>query len=490
MAAQDSEICAFGVSELGRLYRRGELSPVEAAQACLKRIEHLQPTLNAYLSVTEEAALAAARVAEKQFRAGIDLSPMQGIPCSVKDIIKVQGTRTTAASRVLQEAPRDTEDATVTKRLRASGAVLLGKLNLHEFAYGDPDPDGPFGVVQNPRRLGHQCGGSSSGCGAATATGLAVVSIGTDTGGSIRHPAAVCGVYGMKPTFGLVPLTGVIPLSTYLDTVGPLGRSVADVAAGLAAIAGFDHKDRFSAERVVDEYVVEPADMHSIRLGIPENPEFRLGFPDALELIDRARDALLKAGAIPVPFKLERVLEVTDLVRTIFIPTELWPYHEQFLDRQELYGRNFRERAFPGRNVTAAQYLAGKEEEAEIRKEWRNLFDRCDVVILPVNTGGALPHGENTYQLNGKTYPLRAITSAFNPFANATGLPAFTVPVGATGDGLPIAVQLLGPHFSERRLLAVGCVLERALGELVAGWGIEPAGRLPQNTAAAERINA
>jgi aspartyl-tRNA(Asn)/glutamyl-tRNA(Gln) amidotransferase subunit A len=345
--------------------------------------------------------------------------------------------------------------------------------------------------VQNPRRLGHQCGGSSSGCGAATAAGLGVVSFGTDTGGSIRHPAAVCGVYGLKPTYGLVPLTGVIPLSPYLDTVGPLGRSVADVAAGLAAIAGFDRNDRFSAERVVDDYGTEPADMRSIRLGIPENPEFRFGFPEALALIDRARDALLEAGAIAVPFKLERVLEVTDLVRTIFIPTELWPYHEQFLDRQELYGRNFRERALPGRNVTAARYLAGKEEEAEIRREWRNLFDRCDVVTLPVNTGGALPHGQNTYQLNGKTYPLRAITSAFNPFANVTGLPALTVPIGATGDGLPIAVQLLGPHFSERRLLAVGGFLEKALGELVAGWGIEPAGRpQPQNAAGAQRINA
>jgi aspartyl-tRNA(Asn)/glutamyl-tRNA(Gln) amidotransferase subunit A len=258
MEAQDSEICAFGVSELGRLYRRGELSPVEATKACLERIKRLQPILNAYLSVTEETALASARVAEQQFRAGIDVGPVQGIPVSVKDIIRATGTRTTAASRLLQEAPPDTDDATVTKRLRASGAVLLGKLNLHEFAYGDPDPDGPFGVVQNPRRLGHQCGGSSSGCGAATAAGLGVVSFGTDTGGSIRHPAAVCGVYGLKPTYGLVPLTGVIPLSPYLDTVGPLGRSVADVAAGLAAIAGFDRNDRFSAERVVDDYGTEP----------------------------------------------------------------------------------------------------------------------------------------------------------------------------------------------------------------------------------------
>ena len=248
MTTPNSELCAMGVCDLARLYRERQLSPAEVVRATIDRIERLNPELNAYIAVLSDSAMAAARAAEAQLAAGIDLGPLHGVPVSVKDIIGVKGTRTTAASRVLIDAPLDAEDATVVRRLRAAGAIVVGKVNLHEFAFGDPDPDGPFGNVQNPRKVGHQSGGSSSGSGAATAGGLGVVSLGTDTGGSIRHPASACGVVGLKPTYGLVPVHGVVPLSAHLDHVGPLGRSVADVAAGLAAIAGPDPQDPYSVE--------------------------------------------------------------------------------------------------------------------------------------------------------------------------------------------------------------------------------------------------
>jgi aspartyl-tRNA(Asn)/glutamyl-tRNA(Gln) amidotransferase subunit A len=471
----NSDLCALGVAELARLYRRRELSPVEVTRATLDRIARLNPELNAYITVMSESAMAAARAAEGQIGSGIDLGPLHGVPVSVKDIIRVKGTRTTAASRVLLDAPLDDEDATVVRRLRAGGAVVLGKVNLHEFAFGDPDPDGPFGNVQNPRRIGHQPGGSSSGSGAATAAGLGVISLGSDTGGSIRHPAAVCGVVGLKPTYGFVPVRGVIPLSVHLDHVGPFGRSVADVAAGLAAIAGWDPDDPFSLQvPPVDHLTALALDVRGLRVGVPTNSLFKFGLPVALGRIARAYQALDDCGLVSIPLELPRVPEATEIARTVLIPIELWSYHERYRDREALYGRNFLERALPGRDASALQYLRAKDAQAEIRREWRALFERVDVIALPANVAGALPHGQNTIEVDGVSHPLRSVTSAYNPISNLTGFPAMVVPVGETPEGLPIALQLVAAPFSETRLLAVGQALEQAMGNLASKWGIEP----------------
>jgi aspartyl-tRNA(Asn)/glutamyl-tRNA(Gln) amidotransferase subunit A len=482
----NSDLCALGVAELARLYRRRELSPVEVTRATLDRIARLNPELNAYLTVMSESAMAAAHAAEGQLRAGIDLGPLHGVPVSVKDIIRVQGTRTTAASKVLLDAPLDTEDATVARRLRAGGAVIVGKVNLHEFAFGDPDPDGPFGNVQNPRRLGHQSGASSSGSGAATAAGLGVLSLGSDTGGSIRHPAAVCGVVGLKPTYGLVPVRGVIPLSVHLDHVGPLGRSVADVAAGLTAIAGWDPDDPFSLPSPAADYLAAlRLDVRGLRMGVPTNSFFQFGLPVALEQIARAYRALEDGGLVPIPLELPRVPEATELVRTVLIPIELWSYHERHRDREALYGRNFLERARPGREAGALPYLRAKDAQAEIRRDWRALFERVDVIALPANVAGAVSHGQSTIELDGVSHPVRAVTSAYNPISNLTGFPVMVVPIGETPEGLPIGLQLIAAPLGEARLLAVGQALEQAMGTLTTKWGIEPRrgdGDGPRNT--------
>lgn len=470
-----SDLCVLGVRDLARLYRGRELSPVEVTRATIDRIERLNPDLNAYITVTGEAAMAAARAAEAQMAAGIDLGPLHGVPVSVKDIIRVKGTRTTAASRVLHDAPLDAEDATVVRRLRAGGAVVVGKVNLHEFAFGDPDPSGPFGNVQNPRRIGHQSGGSSSGSGAATAGGLGVVSLGTDTGGSIRHPASACGVVGVKPTYGLVPVRGVVPLSVHLDHVGPLGRSVADVAAGLAAIAGWDPDDPFSVQAPVGDYLAAlRRDVRGLRVGVPTNGFFKFGLPVALDRIGNAYKALEDCGLVPIPLELPRVEEATELVRTLLIPIELWSYHERYRDRESLYGRNFRERSRLGREATALQYLRAKDAQAEMRRDWLALFERADVIALPSNVAGALPHGQNTIDIAGVSHPLRSVMSAYNPISNITGFPAMVVPVGETAEALPIGLQLIAAPQGEARLLAVGRALEEATGGLVAKWGIEP----------------
>jgi aspartyl-tRNA(Asn)/glutamyl-tRNA(Gln) amidotransferase subunit A len=401
---------------------------------------------------------------------------MHGIPVSVKDIIRVKGTHTSAASRVLDGEPPDAEDATVVKRLRAAGAIVLGKVNLSEFAFGDPDPDGPFGLVQNPRKLGYQCGGSSSGSACAPAAGLGVISIGSDTAGSIRHPASVCGIAGLKPTYGLVPVKGVIPLSTDLDHVGPLGRSVADCAAALSAIAGFDPDDPYSLREHGGDYIrMLDTEVRGLRIGVPTNAVFGFGEAEAIALVEEARDALItELGLTPVEFALNQVREVADSVRTTLIPVELWAYHARFRDRESLYGSSFRDRASPGLRISAVDYLAAKRQQAAVRREWSRLFDDIDVMLMPANVGGTICHGETMAVIDGKAYPLRTVTAPFNPLANATGFPALVVPVGLNAEGLPIAVQLIGPPLSERRLLAVGYRLEQTLGRLTAGWGTEP----------------
>lgn len=480
--------CELGVNELGRLYRRGELSPVEATRAVLDRITRLNPELNAYLTVLEEQALAAARAAELQFGAGIDLGPLQGIPVSVKDNIRVKSARTTAASRVLLDAPIDECDAPVVRRLRAAGAVLVGKTNLHEFANGAPDPEGPFGNVQNPRRIGHHAGISSSGSGAAVAAGLGVVSLGTDTGGSIRHPASVCGVVGLKPTYGLVPTRGVIPVSVHLDVVGPLGRSVADVAAGLGAIAGHDPADPSSALVAPDDYVgALGRDVRGLRLGLPSNRCFHFGRPEALALLERARASLAGLGLAPTPVELplaEETLRRTEPpydITTLIFSVDLLASHERYSGREGLYGRHLRERLQVGREISATQYARAREKQAEIRRRWLGVFEHVDLLVLPANVAGAPPHGSSTIEVDGTEYPAPVVTAGFNRPASLTGFPALVLPVGETPEGLPVGMQLVGPPFGESRLLAVGHALESALGELVQRWGIEPRQALPSS---------
>jgi aspartyl-tRNA(Asn)/glutamyl-tRNA(Gln) amidotransferase subunit A len=469
----DDDLCSLGVFELARLYREKQVSPVEVVEAHLRRCGRLNPVLNAFLVMLKESAMEAARAAEALFRAGVDLGPLQGVPVSVKDIIRVRGTRTTAASKVLLEEDLDREDAVVVRRLRAAGAILIGKTNLHEFATGDPDPAGPFGLVQNPRRVGYHPGSSSSGAGAAAAAGLGVIAMGTDTGGSVRIPAYLCGVAGLKPTTGRIDLEGIIPLSWTLDTVGPLARRVRDVGAAWTACAG-----RPMGRMKLTDYggAIFQGNLEQTvrgwRLGIPTNGYFRLLQPAVYEAFERTLKVLGDLGGQLMDFDSPGVEGMPDLTMVI-TQAEGSAYHERYRHREHLYHSAFRERVFPGREMKAMDYLAARRRQLELQQEWGKAIYGFDALVMPSGPALAPPHGADKLGIQGQSFPIRPLLSRFTRPASLLGWPALTLPNGMSGEGLPTGIQLVGPPDSEERLLILGQRLEEALG-WVKKFPIEP----------------
>jgi aspartyl-tRNA(Asn)/glutamyl-tRNA(Gln) amidotransferase subunit A len=468
-----NEICDLSVFDLARAYRRNELSPVEVVSAHLERCKRLNPPLNAYLTVLHDSAIQTARAIEALFRTGIDLGPLQGVPVSIKDLIRMRGLRTTAGSRVLLQEPPDQKDAIIVQRLRAAGAIIIGKTNLHEFAVGDPDPEGPFGLVQNPRQIGFHPGSSSSGAGAAVAAGMGVIAIGTDTGGSIRIPAYLCGVAGLKPTTGRIPLDGIIPLSISLDAVGPLARRVSDVAAAFSVCSCLFPGPGGTPGGPVDFFGGQlNQSVRDWRVGVPRDGFFGKVQPEVRQAFEKTLQLLRDMGCRLIDFDPPGIEGMPDLVFTI-IQAEGAAYHECFRGREELYGANFRENIFPGRDIRATTYLAARERQLELQHKWQELVYQLEVIVVPSGPAVAPKHGTKTIEVEGQSFPFRPLLGRFTRPFNLLGWPALSVPNGTNSQGLPTGVQLVGPPDSERRLFILGHRLEKDLG-LVAELGIEP----------------
>ena len=446
------------ISELSQRLRGREVSPVEVTRECLGRIDRLNPSLNAFITVTGESALAEARRAEAEILRGEWRGPLHGVPLALKDLIDTAGVRTTAASALYKDRVPD-QDAEVVRRLRQAGAVIIGKNNLHEFAYGGSSLVSYFGEVHNPWDVGRIAGGSSGGSAAAVVAGLAFAAIGTDTAGSIREPAALCGCVGLKPTYGRVSSRGVIPLSLSLDHVGPLATTVEDAAIVLQAIAGYDPADITSADVPVADYVSALREgAKSLRVGVPR----AYFFEDLDSEVASAMEHALRGIATLVAEVREVQLEVpTD--RTLQA-AESYAYHAANVAKSpELYQPETVRRIRSGARISAAEYIERRRELDEARRGIGQVFADVDVLVTPTMPMPAPAIADlkaNPEALRPAELKLLRNTRPFNVW----GLPAISLPCGFTQSGLPIGLQIAGPHWREDLVLQLAHAYEQATG--------------------------
>ena len=431
-----SDLTSLSLAEAAEQVHQRKLSPVDLTRACLERIERLNSKLNAFITVTGDSALAQACAAESEIAAGKWRGPLHGIPLALKDLVDTAGVRTTAASAVFKDRiPR--HDAEVVVRLERAGAVLLGKLNLHEFAYGGSGIISFFGPVRNPWNLGHITGGSSSGSAAAVAAGLCFAAIGTDTAGSIRLPAACCGIVGHKPTYGLVSAWGVIPLSWSYDHVGPMARSVRDAALLLDAIAGYDARDFTSREWPSRQYAaaLDDTSLRGVRVAIARNL-FRELEPDVVQAAEQALAVLVAAGAAVSD------REVPDDPDRTVSTAESWAYHTQFLaEHASEYQPATLQRIRTGEKYTAVDYILKRRELEIMRHTLGSLFDHADVFVSP--TTPILPPSFAELEQDPARLRPAELTMLRNtrPF-NVLGWPTTSVPCGFSRSGLPVGLQI------------------------------------------------
>lgn len=463
--AASEELAAMGVAELDRAYASNSVSPVEVVQAVIERAERLNPTLHAYIAITADAALRDAKTLERAQSKQIERGPLHGVPVSIKDNIDVRGIPTTAASRVLMNAEPAAADAAVVKALRDAGAVIVGKNNLYEFAAAYSDPSStPFGIVENPRRIGHQAGGSSNGSAAAVAAGLGVISIGTDAGGSVRHPASACGAVGFIPSPGILSREGVLPTSHTLGRAGFIARTVGDV------LAAFDAASPVTASRGSSPDV--EADATHLRIGVPASP-IAFASQRALLLFEEVKRILIDDLELsPVEVELPDHEELYETLETIAL-YETALHHNAYGGRANLYGEPLRQELEAARTITTARYAAALHARDVQRAQWERQTDATDLVLLPSNRAPSPPHNVTHIDLDGTATPTRIVNSAFNRPANLFGLPAIALPVGLAESDLPVAIQLVAEAGRDSTLLTVADRLEGALGAPVLTWGIE-----------------
>ena len=455
-----ADLHELSVAEAGRQLRSGAITSRALTEHALARIAALDPVVKAFITITAERAMKDALAADNDFARGVDKGPLQGIPYGLKDIYDTAGILTTCHSWLrMNNIPAS--DSAVEEKFRAQGAVLLGKLATHEFALGGPSFDLPFPPARNPWNTDHAPGGSSSGSGAAVAAGLMRIAMGTDTGASIRGPAALCGIVGIKPTFGLISRRGVFPLSYSLDHTGPLTFSVEDAAIALEVLAGHDPRDPGSAN------VAKPAfrgllnaGAKGLRIGIPRNffANAAGASLDVLAGIEAAAQALAAAGAIINDVTLPDYDEFSTCGRVIMF-CEAFAIHEKdFRERPLDYGFNTWTRMMVGAFATAPDIIQAHRLRRELMHAVNAKLQDFDVLLTACSLNTAPRFDAGGDWTSPSESPVQAM-----PF-NVTGHPAISMPTGLASNGLPMSVQLVGRHFDEPMLLRVASALEKAMG--------------------------
>ena len=443
----------FTIAEASDLLRRKQISPVELTTACLDRIEQLNPAINAFITVMHDSALAQAHEAEVEISAGNWRGPLHGIPIGLKDLIDTAGVKTTCGSALFADRI-PTEDAHIVQRLKSAGAVLIGKQNMQEFAYGGTSTSSHFGPVHNPLDLERIAGGSSGGSAAAVAAGMCFGAIGTDTGGSVREPAAFCGIVGLKPTYGRVSTRGVFPLSYSLDHVGPLCRNVTDTALLLQAIAGYDKLDATCVDWPVDSYTDALKTNPKSRIGIVRRPYFDDLDTDIANVINKALKQISKMGV--------------DIWEIELPPTpvavqgpEVYAVHAKyFAASPELYGHWIQERLKQAAKIDTLAYVEARQQLDQVRRQIEDVFNEVDFLVTPTTPVPPITINE---ALNMSPDPAGELWLRNTRPFNAYGLPTISIPCGFMPNQLPVGLQICGPRFGEARLLSFAFAFEQAM---------------------------
>lgn len=437
---------------LAAALRARQVSSRELVEESLRRIERLDGDLNAFITVTAEAALHEAAERDRELAHGIDRGPLHGIPIAHKDLVRTKGVRTTGGSRIFADYV-PTRDAVIAAHLQSAGAISVGKTGLHELAYGITSNNPHFGAIHNPWDLARTPGGSSGGSAAAVAAGIVPFAIGTDTGGSIRIPASFCGVAGFKPTFGRVSVTGVLPLGFSQDHVGPITRTVRDAAIAFQAMAsepsGF----------------VPPASatFNGLRVGWPRNFYFDRVDPEVNAAVRSAFRSAAELGAqiveIDVP-DMETLRAAASTCLLVEAAAALRPY----LERRADFGSDVLALLDQGKVVPAIDYLAARQTRRRIGRQFERLFEQVDCIFTPATSITAPKIGQTTVEIGGTTEDVRAAATRLTRGMNALGNPAISIPCGLSKSGLPIGLQIIGARGQDDGVLHAAAAMEDAIG--------------------------
>jgi len=455
------DLTELTISEAAEGIANRRISPLELTRACLERIQRLDPLLNSFITVTPETALEAARQAEAEIQTGGARSRLHGIPLALKDLYETRGVLTTAGSLFFQDYIPD-EDAAAVQKLAAAGAVLLGKLNMHEIALGVTSTSPHYGPCHNPWDLSTICGGSSGGSGAALAGRLCLGSLGSDTGGSIRIPASLCGVVGLKPTYGRVSQRGMVPLSWNLDHAGPMARSVRDAALLLQVIAGYDPLDPYSIDVPTDDYLEQiESGVSGWRVALACDAFFTEATnPEVWEAVREAARIFAGLGAVVEEVSFPDARQAA-LANGLMTTSDGAAFHQERIQSQpERFGEDIRQRLQAGAAYTSSEYALARRTQAVLRRQFASFFDAYTILLTPTTPVTAPPiEGPNAVE------QARLLTRFTAPF-NLTGLPALSLPCGFTSAGLPIGLQIVSRPWAESTVLRAGYAYEQA-----AGWG-------------------
>ncbi len=467
------DISSLTIKHLSKLIASREISCLEVVDATIERIKKLNPKLNAFITILDEPARREAKHADSLIKQGKYLGPLHGIPISFKDLIYVNGVKSTSGSKILADFVPD-YDSTVTKKLRKAGAIIVGTNNTHEFACGITNINPHYGPSKNPWDPARMSGGSSGGSAVAVGTGMSLASIGTDTSGSIRVPASLCGIFGLKPTYGRVSKYGVMPLAPSIDHIGPLARSAWDIAAVLQAIAGYDKMDPSSAKVAVPDYLKEISSSETrnnkydyiskkFKIGIPKQFFFDMIEPKVMEIFRTFVDKLHSCGITTISdVDVDGTDKIFETWRAIRLGESAATHDEWMISRPQDYGEDVFRMLQKGQEITAVHYINALQKwRQEIKNAFLKAMSEYDALLVPTTIIPAPFLDQKEVNIEGKTIEVYLSLNRLTTVFDITGLPALNIPAGLVDSKLPVGVQLVGRPFDEARILKIAYTYER-----------------------------